>query len=116
MSIKSTQNFTPVLNLLRKICQLKSYRQKKPAKLEFVLFYTTNLQKFLKITFLGCTFFNYFYGFEIKHKILLILDICMQLRKKSFFGGGGGIEYIYEYFLKLVECKFASIGLKVVTN
>ncbi len=36
---------------MQKICQQKSYRQKKCAKLEFVLFYTTNLYKFLANNF-----------------------------------------------------------------
>jgi hypothetical protein len=36
-----------LLRKMRKICQQKSYRQKMWAKLEIVLFYTTNFEKFL---------------------------------------------------------------------
>jgi hypothetical protein len=43
----------------------KSYRQKKCAKLEFVLFYTTYLQKFLANPISGALFSNYFHGFNI---------------------------------------------------
>jgi hypothetical protein len=61
MGIKATQNFTLIWNLLRKmqkICQQKRYRQKKCAKLEFVLFYTTNLNKFLANNFFCVHFFQ----------------------------------------------------------
>ncbi len=54
MGIKTTQNCTLIWNLLRKmqkISQQNSYRQKKCAKLGFVLFYTTNLYKFLANNF-----------------------------------------------------------------
>ncbi len=50
MGIKTTQNIRLIWNLLRKMQKIssqKSCRQKKCAKLEFVLFYTTNLYKFL---------------------------------------------------------------------
>ncbi len=46
MGIQKTQNFTLISKLLRKmqkISKQKSYRQKQCAKLEFVLFPTTNL-------------------------------------------------------------------------
>jgi hypothetical protein len=46
MGIQKTQNFTLISKLLRKMqkkFQQKSYRQKKCAKLEFVLFSTNNL-------------------------------------------------------------------------
>ncbi len=61
MGIKTTQNFTLILNQLRKmqkICKQKSYRQKKCAKLEFGLFYTTNLYKFLANKFFYVHFFQ----------------------------------------------------------
>ncbi len=49
MGIKAMQNYTLRLKLLRKIkkiCKQKSYRQKKCAKLQFVLVYTNNIQSF----------------------------------------------------------------------
>ncbi len=60
MGIKTTQNFTQIWNLLRKmqkICEQKSYRQKKCANLEFVRFYTSNLYKFLANNFFYVHFF-----------------------------------------------------------
>ncbi len=55
MVIKNAQNFTLISKLLRKM--RKSYRQKKYAKLEFVLFYTTNLQQFWAGNFFWVQFF-----------------------------------------------------------
>ncbi len=42
MGIKTTQNFTLIWNLLRKMQKIR-LQAKECAKLEFVLFYTTNL-------------------------------------------------------------------------
>ncbi len=61
MGIKTTQNFTLIWNLLRKMqknCKQKSYSQKKCVKFEFVLFYTTNLYKFLANNFFQVHFFQ----------------------------------------------------------
>jgi hypothetical protein len=49
MGIKTVQNFTLIWNLLRKM--QKNLLTKKCAKLEFVLFYTTKLYKFLANNF-----------------------------------------------------------------
>jgi hypothetical protein len=52
--IKTAQNITLLSKLWRKmqnICSQKSYKQKKGAKWESFLFYTTNMQKFLANNF-----------------------------------------------------------------
>ncbi len=57
-------------------------------------------KSFWLIPFNGCIFFNYL-AFEI------IIKFCVFL---IFICKKGVIEYIYEYYLKLVECKFAWNG------
>jgi hypothetical protein len=58
------------------------------AKLEFVLFYTTNLQKFLANNFSGCTFSKYFHGFEISVKFCVFLILICKRRNKNLLESG----------------------------
>jgi hypothetical protein len=59
MGIKTTRNFADFKSgqEKRKIWKQKSYKSNKYARLEFVLFYTTNLQKFLANNFFWVHFF-----------------------------------------------------------
>ncbi len=87
----------------------ESYRQKKCAKLQFVLFYTTKLQKIVANSFFcKVHFFQLFPQIWYQRKIPHIFDTHMQKKKLKFFGV---IEYIYEYYLELVECKYVRKGL-----
>ncbi len=55
-------------------------------------------------TFSGWTFFQLFPQIWNQRKILRILNTHMPKNNQKNFGV---IEYIYEYLLELVECKFA---------
>jgi hypothetical protein len=62
----------------------KTYQQKvigktsiQTSKLDFILFYTTKLQKFLAVYFSECTFFQLFQLIWNQRKTLLIFDIHM---------------------------------------
>jgi hypothetical protein len=72
---------------LQKICEQKSYRQNKCPKFEFVLFYTTNLQKFLENNFFFVHFFQLFQPIWNQRKILRIFYIHMQKIRGSIFRG-----------------------------
>ena len=61
-----------------------------------------------QITFSGWIFFRLFPQIWNQRKILRILNTHMPKKNKKNFGV---IEYIYEYMLELVECKFARNGL-----
>ncbi len=65
--------------------------KKKCVKSEFLLFYTTNLQKCWAKNFFWVDFFP-------------IISTDLKF---------GVIEYIYEYLLEQVECKFARNGLTI---
>ncbi len=60
-----------------------------------------------QITFSGWIFFRLFPQIKNQRKILRILNTHNKKEQKNF----GVIEYIYEYMLELVECKFARNGL-----
>jgi len=60
------------------------------------------------MTFSGWIFFQLFPQIWNQRKILRILNTHMPKKKKENFGV---IEYIYEYMLEVVECKFARNGL-----
>jgi len=47
------------------------------------------------------------HGFEIRVKFGIFFILVCKKRNKTFFGV---IEYICEYFLGIVECKFARNG------
>jgi hypothetical protein len=64
----------------------KSYRQNKFAKLEIVLFYTNNQQKFLANNFFCVHFFQLFQPIWNQCKILRIVDTYMQKIIKQFLG------------------------------
>jgi hypothetical protein len=53
-------------------------------------------------------FFRLFPQIWNQRKILWILNTHMPKNNKNIFGV---IEYIYEYMLEIVECKFARNGL-----
>jgi hypothetical protein len=102
MGIKTKQNFTLILKLEKNVKNLltKKVQPKKCEKSEVLLFYTTNLQKCLANNFFWVDFFRFFQQIWNQRKILP--------KNKKFFGV---IEYIYEFMLELVECKFARNGL-----
>ncbi len=111
MGIKTTQNFMLISKLLRimwKICWQKSYSQKKCEKSEVLLLYSTNLQKCLANNFFLVDFFSIISTDLTQHKILRILNTHLPQKNKKIFGV---IEYIYEYMLELVECRFTRNGL-----
>ncbi len=92
-----------------KFANKKVTAKKNCEKSEVLLFYTTNLQKCLaKNLFLGGFFFDYFHRFEISDKFCEFWILICHKRTKNFLGV---IEYIYEYMLELVECRFARNGL-----
>ena len=62
---------------------------------------------FWQITCSRYTFFKFFPGFEISIKFCVFLYSYVKKEIKIF----GVMEYIYEYFLEIVECKFARNGL-----
>ena len=90
MGIKTTQNFTLISKLLRKMwktCLQKSYSQNKCEKSEVLLFYTTKLQKCLANNFFWVDFFfDYFHRFEISVKFCEFWIIICQKRTKNFWG------------------------------
>ncbi len=53
--IKTSQNFALISKLLRKM--QKSYKQKKGAKFDYALFFTTNFQKYFANNFFCVHFF-----------------------------------------------------------
>ncbi len=57
---QNNSKFYADLESVEKNATTKSYRQKKCAKVEFVLFYTTNLYKFLANNFFYVHFFQIF--------------------------------------------------------
>ncbi len=60
-----------------------------------------------QITFSGWIFFQLFSQIWNQRKILHILNTHMPKKNKKIFGI---IEYIYDYMLELVKCKFARNG------
>jgi hypothetical protein len=62
LGIKTTQNFTLIFNLRKnaKMSLTKKLQAKKVTKLEFSLFYITNLKKFLANNFFRVHFFQLF--------------------------------------------------------
>ena len=110
MGIKTTQNFTLISKLLRKKCEKfanKKVTAKKSVKNQrFSSSILLTCKSVWQITFSGRIFFDYFHRYE--RKILKILNTHMPKKNKNNFGV---IEYIYEYILELVECKFARNGL-----
>ena len=86
----------------------KKVTAKKCEKSEVLLFYITTLQKCLAKTFSGWIFFRLFPQIWNQRKILRILNTHMPKKNKKFCGV---IEYIYEYMLELVECRFTRNGL-----
>jgi hypothetical protein len=76
--------FLKPLRKMRKIAN-KKCKGKKWCKLEFFLFYSTNLQTHLVINFFWLHFFpiTYFYGFEISGKFC----VCFILIFKNLFLG-----------------------------
>jgi hypothetical protein len=63
---------------------------------------------FWQITLSRYTFFKLFPQIRNQRKILHFLDTHMLKKKQKIFGV---MEYIYEYFWEIVECKFARNGL-----
>ncbi len=94
MGIKTTQNFTLIWNLLSK---MQKKANKKVCKIEVCW----------QITFSMYTFSNYFHGFEISVKFCVFWYSYVKKEIKKIWV----MEYIYEYFLEIVECKFARNGL-----
>ncbi len=82
-------------NLSLNFIDKKFIYKKECTQLEFVLFYTNSLAN----NFSWVHFFQLF----PRRKILRILDTRMQKKNKQILG-------VNEYFLKLVECKFARNG------
>ncbi len=76
--------------------------------MEFVLFYTTNLYKFLANNFFYVHFFQIFSTDLKSAENSAFFDTHLLKKKLKKFGV---MEYIYEYFLEIVECKFARNGL-----
>ncbi len=64
---------------------------------------TVTCKCFWKITFSGCTFFNYFHGFEISVKFGIFWILICKKEPKHF--------WVYEYYTGILECKFARNGL-----
>jgi hypothetical protein len=91
---------------LRKICYQK-YRQYMCEKLEFVLFYTTNLQKFLAYDFSECIFSNYLNGFEISVKILFCAFLLANLIKFSL-EGRQNLEYTHTDSFKVYFARYCT--------
>ncbi len=111
MGIKTTQNFTLISKLLRKMWKIanKKVRAKKSVKNQrFSSSIQLTCKSVWQITFSGCIFFRLFPQIWNQRKILRILNTHMPKKQKKNFGV---IEYIYEYMLELVECKFARKGL-----
>ncbi len=88
MNIKTTQNFTLILKLFRKmrnIFQQKLIGKKRCAKLEFFLFYITT-KVFCKQLFLGALFSYYFHGFETSVTFCVFSILIFKKRNKKNLG------------------------------
>ncbi len=97
------QNFTLISKLLRKM-------RNKFATLDWN--YTTNLQMFLANKFFWVHFFPII-SVDLKSASSLhILNTRMEKKLKKF----GVIEYIFEYYLTIVECKFCKKWLNQIKN
>ncbi len=90
-----------VKNLLRKTLQ-----PKKVWKIRGILSILLTCKSVWQITFSGWIF-RLFPQIWNQRKILRNLNTHMPKRNKQIFGA---IEYIYEYMLELVECKFPRNG------
>ncbi len=99
---------------MRKICEQKSNRQKSVKKWSLPSSVLLTCKRSWRITFYGCTFFNYFHRFEISVKFCIFWILTCKKRSKKFLGS------LSTYNLELIECKFARNGLtnwnKIVVN
>ncbi len=110
MGIKTTQNFTLISKLLRKMQKFanKKFTCKRSVQ-NWSLFSSILLtcKSFWQLTFSRCTFFQLFPRIWNQRKILRFFDTHMLKKTKKNIGI---MEYIYEYFLEIEEYKSARNG------
>ncbi len=100
------ENFeTNVKNLLTKKLQPKKVWKIRGSPLLYILL---SCKSVWQITFSLFIFFDYFHRLEISVKFCEFWILICQKENQKFFWV---IDYIYEYMLELVECKFARNGL-----
>jgi hypothetical protein len=109
MGIKTMQNFTLISNFLWKFANKKVTAKKNVKNQRFSSSILLTCKSVWQITFSVSIFFSrLFPQIWNQRKILRILNTHMPKKNKKNFGV---IEYIYEFMLELVECKFTGNGL-----